>query len=79
MNAPPKPLPAPGNLPKEQCLSDGFFSPKQHSVPTLEELKVDSSLLGPCLYPGGESEALRRMEESLKNTVTQFKFSPNVN
>lgn len=73
MNAPPKPRPAPGNLPKEQCLRNGFYDPKEHSVPTLEELKVDASALGPCLFPGGESEALRRMGESLKNTVKNCK------
>ena len=42
---------------------------KLHSVPTLKELGVDESTMQPCLYPGGETEALRRMDEQLKKTV----------
>ncbi|CAB3366165.1 Hypothetical predicted protein [Cloeon dipterum] len=32
------------------------------NVPTLEELGLDESKLEPCLYPGGEAEALQRMQ-----------------
>ena len=38
-------------------------------VPSLEELGHDVSSLGTVFYPGGETEALRRMEESIKKTV----------
>jgi len=53
-----------------------------YAVPTLEELGVDVSQMKPTLFPGGETEALSRMEENLKNTgwVCQFakpSTSPN--
>lgn len=38
-----------------------------YECPTLAELQVDTKLLGPNLYPGGETEALRRMREYLKD------------
>lgn len=54
-----------------------------YDPPTLEDLGVTAaSHLGPNLYPGGESEALRRMEEKLSDEkwVAAFekpKTSPN--
>ena len=49
-----------------------YFEASEHSVPTLSELGVNESELGECLYPGGETEALQRMERFLKRTVFQF-------
>ena len=34
-------------------------------VPTLAELGVDEEDLGDCLYPGGESAALDRMDQKV--------------
>uniref|UniRef100_A0A182J8X8 Photolyase/cryptochrome alpha/beta domain-containing protein n=1 Tax=Anopheles atroparvus TaxID=41427 RepID=A0A182J8X8_ANOAO len=39
--------------------------PSCYDTPTLEELGVDESVLAACKFPGGETEALRRMEERL--------------
>ena len=42
---------------------------ENYGIPTLEELGQDSSTLGPDLYPGGEQEALRRLDEYIQRTV----------
>lgn len=60
----------------------GLVEPGAHPVPTLHELGVDEKDCGPLLYPGGESEALRRLKESMKNENWVAKFekpmtSPN--
>lgn len=39
-----------------------------YNVPTIEDLGVDTSYLEPAKFPGGETEALRRMEMNLKKT-----------
>jgi cryptochrome len=49
-----------------------------YKIPTLKELEVDESLCGPCLYPGGESEALKRMKMKMKNETWVSTFEkPN--
>ncbi|XP_041481476.1 cryptochrome-2-like isoform X1 [Lytechinus variegatus] len=53
-----------------------------YGVPSLEDLGLDASGLGPRLYPGGETEGLQRMELHLarKSWVCGFekpKTSPN--
>ena len=45
------------------------LSDVSYNVPTLEELKIKPSDLGPTLYPGGETEALDRLNKQLKRTV----------
>ncbi|XP_070532394.1 cryptochrome-1-like isoform X2 [Ptychodera flava] len=40
---------------------------EKYGVPTLEDLELDSSEVGPTLYPGGETEALKRMQSHLQN------------
>ncbi len=45
------------------------LSDVSYNVPTLEELKIKPSDLGPTLYPGGETEALDRLNKQLKQTV----------
>ncbi|XP_076036319.1 (6-4)-photolyase [Oratosquilla oratoria] len=80
MGHPAKPLDAPTSLKcrlKDSVLNDAVYDP-----PTLKELGVDESKLEPCLYPGGEVEALRRLELHMqrKNWVCKFekpKTSPN--
>ena len=37
----------------------------EYNLPTSEELDIDESQCGPCLYPGGESEALRRLDDKV--------------
>lgn len=44
---------------------------EKYGVPTLEELGVKPSDLNTCLYPGGETEALKRLEKVLQNEVKQ--------
>lgn len=44
----------------------------KYAVPTVEELGVKISELHPCLYPGGETEALERLERVTQNEVTYF-------
>lgn len=71
-------------LPRTQPPADSREQSDAHcyDCPTLKELKVDLLLLGPNLYPGGETEALARMQRSLANAawVCSFekpKTSPN--
>ncbi|XP_052797387.1 cryptochrome-1-like isoform X1 [Mya arenaria] len=41
---------------------------KQYGVPSLADLGKDPADCGPCLFPGGESHALARMDTMLKKT-----------
>ncbi|XP_063799756.1 cryptochrome-1-like [Pseudophryne corroboree] len=51
---------------------------EEYGVPTLEELGQDAQELGPHLYPGGESEALRRLDLHMKRTAWVCNFQkPN--
>ena len=45
---------------------------EKYLVPNLDDLGVNPQKLGPVLYPGGETEALERMERNLKKTVADF-------
>ncbi|XP_055925205.1 cryptochrome-1-like isoform X2 [Argiope bruennichi] len=50
----------------------------KYSVPTLKEVNVNESELNPCLYPGGETEALARLERVTLNEEYICKFEkPN--
>ncbi|KAM4602656.1 cryptochrome circadian regulator 5 [Polymixia lowei] len=40
----------------------------KYGIPTLEELGQDTESLGEELFPGGEQEALRRLDEHMKRT-----------
>lgn len=42
---------------------------KMYGVPTLEDLGRNSKDCGPSLFPGGEVEALKRMETMLERKV----------
>jgi cryptochrome len=73
---PPAALPAIKAIPK--LPSDTHLADKKYNIPTLEELKVDENELGPRLFPGGETEALARMERSLANKAYVENFAkPN--
>lgn len=83
------PVPSPVEIPKkvsDHCHPEQdkreVKDPNCYSVPSLEELGVDSKTLNDVKFPGGESEALRRMEMNLKKTkyICQFEkpnTSPN--
>lgn len=84
MGDPPKTLAEPSSLPTTAQLKDKDHGRDQYKLPTLKELKVDESKLFPCKFPGGETEALRRMDEYISNErkswVCKFekpKTSPN--
>nr|AWY11211.1 6-4 photolyase [Tritonia tetraquetra] len=69
LGPPPKPLDAPtleSLLGCKTLISDNHE--KEFGVPTLTELGKDPKSCGPLLYPGGEKEALERMERQLKKT-----------
>ncbi|ESP04097.1 hypothetical protein LOTGIDRAFT_180057 [Lottia gigantea] len=63
---PSKPLDAPTlqHFKDIKIESDEDIS-ENYKVPTLEELGQDPSLCGPVLYPGGETESLKRLENSI--------------
>lgn len=44
---------------------------KEYGIPTLDELGQDVTVCGEELFPGGEQEALRRLDEHMKRTVFQ--------
>ncbi|KAG1970170.1 cryptochrome-1 [Pimephales promelas] len=80
---PKKPVPAPT---KEDM--SGVSTPisedheEKFGIPTLEDLGLDASSLGPDLFPGGEQEALRRLDEHMQRPGWVCKFekpqtSPN--
>ncbi len=43
-----------------------------YGLPTLEELGHDITALEEELFPGGEQEALRRLDEHMKRTVNEL-------
>lgn len=45
---------------------------KDYGIPTLEELDLDTTPLEEELFPGGEQEALRRLDEHMKRTVYEL-------
>lgn len=50
----------------------GDVHDENYRVPSLADLGKKASECGPRLYPGGETEALERMERHLKKTVIQM-------
>lgn len=45
---------------------------KKYGIPTLEELGYDTASLSEEKFPGGEQEALKRLDEHMKRTVLWF-------
>lgn len=45
---------------------------KKYGIPTLQELSHDAASVGEEQFPGGEQEALRRLDEHMKRTVSLF-------
>ncbi|KAK3872383.1 hypothetical protein Pcinc_022528 [Petrolisthes cinctipes] len=82
MGPPPYPVPALSSLPTSCIIQPQAPSGSTYNLPSLSELGVDESELGPCLYPGGETEALARLNKYMerKSWVCKFekpKTSPN--
>lgn len=70
LTAPP-PAPDPPKVPsscKPEADKNEVKDKNCYDVPTLKEMKVDEKKLSVAKFPGGETEALRRMEENLKKT-----------
>lgn len=66
----PDPIPTPKRLQNRSIPSPDLHEqhdPNCYDCPTLAELLVDTKLLGPNLYPGGETEGIRRMQRYLKD------------
>lgn len=61
---PPKPFDTP-SLPDTAKVSKKELGSGEHEVPSLEELGIKKDELGECLYPGGETEGMRRMDEMI--------------
>lgn len=85
MTPPRKPIPAPCALPP-QCLLSDDLNNSDFDVPTLDELLTLKGFnpddIKLCLYPGGEKEALKRLEEYMKKkswvcTFEKPNTSPN--
>ena len=77
--------PAPEKFPKYCQVQDSkALKDPDFRVPDLDELVRDQSELGECLYPGGETEGLKRLEKLISKSnakwVREFekpKTSPN--
>ncbi|XP_019345657.1 cryptochrome-1 isoform X2 [Alligator mississippiensis] len=67
LGPPKQPVLAPTLETLKDCCTPGRDNrdPK-YEIPTLEELGQDPKEAGPCLYPGGESEALSRLAFHMK-------------
>ncbi|XP_006779922.1 cryptochrome circadian regulator 5 [Neolamprologus brichardi] len=80
---PKRPIPAPTmDDMKDVKTSSSENHEKEYGIPTLEELGLDTAPLGEDLFPGGEREALRRLDEHMKRTKWVCSFekpqtSPN--
>ena len=66
IGSPENPLEAPEKIPPQCQIT---LSDTSYKVPTLEELGVDLTGLGVELYPGGETEALIRLDKYMSKTV----------
>ncbi|KAJ1520097.1 hypothetical protein ONE63_004319 [Megalurothrips usitatus] len=82
LGEPPEPVAAPSNLSASCRTGSELLEAHEYDIPSLEELGVDRSKLGPCLYPGGETEGMARLSRCLerKDWIRKFekpKTAPN--
>ena len=84
LGPPLKSLEAPTCIPKDCLMTKETLCNEQYNVPTLEELGVKEAELKSCLYPGGECEGLKRLDQYIckenKKWVSEFekpKTPPN--
>ncbi|XP_019364513.1 PREDICTED: cryptochrome-2-like isoform X1 [Gavialis gangeticus] len=75
LGSPKQPVLAPTLETLKDCCTPGRdnHDPK-YEIPTLEELGQDPKEAGPCLYPGGESEALSRLDFHMKRMTWVCNF-----
>ncbi|KAM4652531.1 cryptochrome-1-like [Discoglossus pictus] len=75
LGPPKRPVPAPTEETMKDCCTPWKSSYNEiYGVPTLEELGQDPEKLGPHLYPGGESEALSRLDRYMQRTAWVCNF-----
>ncbi|XP_077288463.1 (6-4)-photolyase [Arctopsyche grandis] len=85
LSNPRQPLKAPDKLndyTKPHIDSNELASKFCYDCPTIEDFGVEVTELGPCLFPGGETEALQRLDATLvrKQWICKFEkpnTSPN--
>ncbi|XP_029353429.1 cryptochrome circadian regulator 5 [Echeneis naucrates] len=68
LGAPKKPVPAPTLDDIKDVKTPCSDKHEKYGIPALEELSRDTAALGEDLFPGGEQEALRRLDEQMKRT-----------
>lgn len=81
MPKPTTPVDSPNEIPSS-CVPDKdkleISNNKCYDVPSIEELGIEKNKLGSLTFPGGETEALKRMEMNLKRTKWICEFEkPN--
>jgi len=65
LGPPPKAIDSPNKLDEEAKASQKELEKVKYNVPSLKEVGVHEKDLEPCLYPGGESAGLKRLEENI--------------
>lgn len=78
LGEPAEPVAAVRELPKQCRIAPELMADKKYDIPTLEELGVDQSQLGPCPYPGGETEGLARLNRCLARKVRLLVIFNNI-
>lgn len=77
LDKPLEPLDAPAIFP-DDIIPKIDLTERNYECPTLQELGVEETSLTECLYPGGETEALKRMNMYLQKKQWICKFEkPN--
>uniref|UniRef100_A0A8C6V081 Cryptochrome circadian regulator 5 n=1 Tax=Neogobius melanostomus TaxID=47308 RepID=A0A8C6V081_9GOBI len=82
LGPPKKPIPAPTTDDMNDVSCPSSKDEEKYGIPTLDELGHDISSLTEELFPGGEEEALRRLDEHMKRSQWVCNFekpqtSPN--
>lgn len=72
LGEPPEAVPAPSKLPSHCCTPSQLLKAHEYDIPSLDDLGVDVSQCGPCLYPGGETEGRARLEKCLQRKVRKL-------
>jgi len=65
IGSPSKNIEAPKELTKEARSSESDLVNKKYNLPTLQELGVNEADLDTCLFPGGETEGLKRLGDKI--------------
>jgi len=65
MGPPPKPLDAPDKISEEAKPLKELAKNQTYDIPTLDEVGINKDDHSPCLYFGGESEGLKRLQDKI--------------